>query len=401
MAPEKVIEKKYKESVGAEVAENISKKVIWEAIEEKKYIVVSEPQAYYDSIERGASFKFKAFIEVAPTVELGEYKGVKCEELLCEIDNKTVDNEIDNMRERYAEVKPIEDPNASVEKGKLVKFKVKRLDNIEDEESESSDFQEYSILIGKSDDKYSVDKYVLGMKKDEEKEISIKYPSDYYLKEFAGNTAKYHVIVLEINEMTLPEMDDEFAKKIGENSVDDLKKNTREYLEKVVKERVESNMKGVILGSIVEKSSFDIPRSMVLREMDTAFQKMKDRFGYKADSMEEFAQMVGQDPKEYEKILRMDAERAIKNTLILSEVARQENLTVPEEKYKEVIQGYADGTGKSFEEIEEIIEQNNSKSRIEDDLILDVSMDFLIANANVSKSKKMSFDEFLRSQKSW
>ncbi len=398
MAPIQIIEKRYGESVKFEVAENLSDKAFWEAVEEKKYTPIAEPRISYGSLEKGAPFTFKAVMDVPPTVELGDYIGVKAEKMVCNITDEDIENEIDNMRERYAEIKPIDNEDAVVENDKLVKFKLRRIDNVEPNELESVDFREYSILVGKSKDKYTVDKHILGMKKGEEKKVSIKYPSDYYLSDFAGNTVTYEVVVLEISDMILPEIDDEFAKKIGNESVDELKAQTRSYLEKVVNDRISSSLKGEVLGKIVEKSTFDIPLTMVLKEMGMAFSRIKDKLGYGTESLDEFATMIGQDPEEYKELLRADAKRTIKNTLVLSQIAHDEKLTVPEEKYNEALQGYALEMGKTVDEIKKIIEEHNSKSQVEEDLLLDIAMDFVIEKGNISKSKEMNFGEFLKLQ---
>ncbi len=395
-APVQVIEKKYKDNAGAEVAENLAKKAFWEAVDEKKLIPIVEPRIDYDEISQSEPFKFKASIEVAPTTELGTYTGIKVEETVCTVTDENVENEINNMRERYAEVKPVDDKEQAVENGYLVKFKLKRTDDVAPEEVENIQYREYSIVVGKSKDEHTIDKHILGLKVGDEKEITITYPSDYYIDEFASKTVTYYVVIAEISNMILPEIDDEFAKKIGNESVEDLKKKTREYLERVVNDRISSDLKGGVLGAIVENSKFDIPESMILNEMYTAFQRTQERIGYKVDSIEQFAAMIGQDPKEYRAQLRGDAERTIKNTLILSEVAKKEELKVPEDKYQNAVQGYAASMGKTAEEVEKIIEQNNNRSKIEQDLILDVAMEFLVEKADVKKSKEMSFDEFLK-----
>lgn len=396
-APLQIVETKYKEYAGGEVAENLARSSVVEAMEKASLAPITEPKFHYTNVSRDESFKFKAFFEVMPTVELGNYTGIKAEEPAVSITEADIENEINAIRERQSKTEPAAEGTA-VENGHLVKFRLKRIDDVEKDQIDAVEFREYSIVIGKSKDEYTLDKHFIGMKAGEEKEVSQSYPESYHINDFAGKTITYLVQVAEIGNVILPELTDEFAVSSGFENAADMRIKTKENVEKYVKDRISSDSRNDIMTSIVENSKFDIPESMVLNEMYSIFEKTQQRIGYRAESLEQFAMLMGLDPDEYRDKLREAAQKSIKHTLILSEVAKKESLTVTEEKYKEQIGNLSKAMSKSVEEIEAIIEQNQSKSSIENDMLLEVSMDFLYDKADIKKGQAQSLDEFVKSK---
>jgi len=395
-APLNLVEAKYKDIAGEEVAENLARSTFYEAAEKNKLIPIIEPRISFETITIDEPFKYKAIFEVVPTIELGQYTKVETEEEVCNITDNDIKKEIDTVREKYADINVIENIDAAVEKGNLAKIKVKRIDNINEGEEDKVDFKEYPLIVGKTNDEYTIDKQIIGMKKNEEKKITIKYPKDYYIQEFAGNAITYIVNLAEISSVKLPDFNDEFAKKAGYESADDMTAKTREYLEKYVKDKITGDVRSNLMNKIVEKSTFDIPESMVLNEMYSLFEKTMQRVGYKTDSIDQFAKALGMDPDEYRTKLRESAVKSIKTTLALSEIAKKEDLKADEDKYNEIINNISKQMAKTVQEIEDMIEENKSRESIENDIILEKAMDFIYNNANIKKLPKMDLDAFIK-----
>jgi trigger factor len=395
-APVQMIETKFREYADEEVAENLAKSTVFEAVKEKELMPVMEPKIHYDKVQRNEPFQYKAFLELMPEVQLGDYKGLKVDEAACEITDADVENEINITRERSASTEPLTDPESVVENGHLVKFQLKRIDNVEPGQVDSVEFREYSIVVGKSKDEFTLDKHMTGLKVNDEKEIKIDYPESYYIADLAGQKITYLIKISEISEVTLPELTDEFAQEAGYESVEDMKNKTRENLENFVKNRISTDVKNALIGKIIESSTFDIPESMVLNEMYTLFEKTQERVGYRAESIDQFAQVVGIDPEEFRNQLRNDAAKTIKNTLILSEISKKEEIKASEEKYKEALDRFSRSMNKEIAEIEKMIEESDSKTSIENDIRLESTMDFIYNNAEIKKLKAIPFEEFAR-----
>ena len=223
------------------------------------------------------------------------------------------------------------------------------------------------------------------MKAGEERKIKQTYPESFPVKEFSGKEVEFLVQIKGINKLVLPELNDEFASKVGYKSVEEMRSKIRENLEKYVKDKTINDARSAVMAGVVKNTKFDIPTSMVLKEMSAIFERTQQRMGYRAESLEEFAEIMGLDPQEYAQRLKEAAELSIKHTLVLNEVSKKENLTVSEDKFKSQINELAKAMGKTPEEIEKAIEENNSKESVENEILLEMAMDFLYDNAKITK----------------
>lgn len=397
-APIQLIETRYNEQAGAEVAENLARRMTLEAVEQKELAPIAEPRIEYNEINREGAFRFTARMEVMPTVEAGEYRGVAADEKTCNITDQDVINEIDTVREKFAEIEKIENPDAQVEKGNLARFKLKRIDDVEKEMINTVEFKDYSIVVGKSRDEYTLDKHILGLKVGVEKEITISYPSDYYISDFAGKAITYIVVVTEINLVRMPELDDTFAVNNGYESVEDMKTKTRAYLEKFVTDRISNETKNELITKVVEQSKFDIPESMVVNEMYSIFQKTQQRIGYHAESLEQFATLLGFDPEEYRAKLREDALKSVKNTLILSEIVKKEDLKVSDEKFSDIVENLAASMQRPAEDLYKMMEENDTRGNVEQDILLEQALDLVYNSAKINKLTPVSLDDFIKNR---
>ncbi|RPI96389.1 MAG: trigger factor [Spirochaetales bacterium] len=397
--PLELIERKFSAMADQEVAENLLRSVYMDALTEKGYRPIAPPRFDFDSIKRGGMFAFTAVFETMPVIEVGDYRGVKASERACKITDDDVKREIETLRERNANVSKKEGDDARVAKGDMVKIKIKRIDNVEPEKIEGVEFKEYNLIVGKSKTDYGFDDDVLGMKSGEEKEAKIKYPKDYEVKDLAGQSARYVVRVEEINRMDLPALDDDFAKDLGEyGSLEEMKNGIRANLEKFVTEKAKSETKGKLLKEVVEKSTFDLPLSMIEKEMEALFRRVQERTGYFAPDINEFSATLGLNAEEFSGRLRAEAESNIKSTLVLSKVAEKEELKVPEEKYREVVESIAKRNNRNVEELEKIIDENNSRESIESDLVMESALELIYENAKIEKGKPQKLDEFIKAE---
>jgi trigger factor len=396
-APLHMVEARFRKEADQEVAENLLRSVFLEAVEQKQLTPIDYPRYEFDKISREAPFTFKAIFEVPPTIELGRYKGIAVEEQVVTINDENVKTEIDAIRERFAKTEK-RDESATIINGDLVKMKVRRIDDVEATERDKVEYKDYQIVVGKSKDESALDKYIIGMKAGEQKEVDVKYPKEYQIADLAGQKVIYQVLIEEISSVELPPVDDELAKKLGYETAEEFKTKTADYLEKYVTERTKGDAKAGILKQIVEDSKYDIPESMILREMDHLFKKTRESIGYYSDNIEEFAAIMGIEKEAFLAQLREEAAQTIKTTMSLSEISKKEEMKVDENRYREVIESIAKRNNKTPEEIEKIVTENQSRENIETELLLDSAMEFIYENAKVKKLKPISFEEFAKSR---
>ena len=397
--PREIIERRFTELADQEVAEHLLRGVYLEVVQDKDFKPISQPRFDFGKPERGKSFPFTAVFDMRPEARLGDYKGLSVEERSCAINEEDVASELETIRERNASISKKED-GGRVENGDLVKVRIKRIDNVDPSEIEKLDFREYQIVVGKSKESYAIDNDLLGMVAGEEKEVKVKYPKDYASEELAGQSVRYLVKIDEINRRDLPALDDDFAKDLGSyESLDQLKDEIRKNLEEFVSGRAKGEAKNALMKEIVAKSSFEIPPSMVEKEMEALLMRLQERMGFQADDINQFAAVLGINAEELSQKLREEALGNIKSMLVLSEVSDREKLTVPEEKYRQVLDAVAKRNNKSIEEIEKIVAENNTRGNIESELLLERAMDFIYENASVKKKKPVPLSEFIKGEK--
>ncbi|MBN1534653.1 MAG: trigger factor [Spirochaetes bacterium] len=393
-APMGLVETRYIQQADKEVAENLVQRSFMDAVSEKQYTPIAQPHYSFERIKRGEAFTFKAVFETPPTVVLGKYREIAADERTVAIKDSDVDDEITALREREAKITKRE--SGAVKNGDYVKIKVKRLNDPSQDKGTPPAYKDYTIIVGKSKDASSLDKYIVGMTAGEERDIDVKYPKDYYIKDLAGERVTYSVRVEEISDFELPDLNDEFSQKHQFTSVAEMKTKMKENIEKYVTEKNRSDAKASILQAIIENSTFDIPESMVQTEMVLLFRKMQERIGYQIDSIDKFAQIFGIDKDEFLQKLRDEATQSIKTSLVLHEIAKEESLQVAPERTEEVITAIAQRNNKTVEEINQMMEQSNGRPRIENELLMDQSMDFIYDQAKVKKLKSIPYEEFMR-----
>jgi len=396
--PINIIEQRFHDIADNEAAENLLKVAYFDALNEKGYTPIGPPEFDFNSIDRNKPFNCTITFEVPPSVELLDYKGLSAEQQNAKVTDKDIDREIEDLRDKHATISKKEDDGV-VEKGDQVAVQMKRIDNVDKEEVDSVEYRPFTLVVGKSREDYTIDKDLPGMKVGDEKEIKVKYPKDYSVEELKGEKVTYLVKVDEINKRDLPELDDEFAKDIGEyETLDEMKTKIRENLERYVEEKSKADVKSKLLKEIVENSTFDIPETMISKEMESIFQRVQERVGYFAQDINEFASVLNMDVNELSEKMREEAAKSIKTTLVLAEIAKKEELQASEEEYKKVIQQIAEKNERSVEEIEELIKEKGSRENIENELVLDSALDFIYDNAQVKQKKAVSVEEFMKQE---
>ncbi|HMB20530.1 MAG TPA: hypothetical protein VKQ10_05635, partial [Spirochaetota bacterium] len=165
-----------------------------------------------------------------------------------------------------------------------------------------------------------------------------------------------------------------------------------------VEEKSKADVKSKLLKEIVENSTFDLPETMVSKEMESIFQRVQQRVGYFAQDINEFASVLNMDVNELSEKMREEAVNSIKTTLVLAEIAKKEELQASEEDYKKVIQQIAEKNERSVEEIEELVKEKGSRENIENELVLDSALDFIYDNAQVKQKKPVSVEEFMKQE---
>ncbi len=395
--PMNIVIQRFKDVADKEVAESLVRMYYVKAVEEKSLNPINMPDFDLDDIDMGKPLTFKASFDIPPSVEIGKYKGYSVDEPVCNLTDKDVENEITALRERHASISKKEEGKPA-EDGDYVKTLVKRIDNIDKAEIDNIKYDDIPLIVGKGEKDYDIDKHVNGMGLNEEKEISVKYPKDYNVKDLAGQKVKYLVKISEINKMDLPELDDEFAKDLGDySSLEELRSGIKENLDKFVNDKGKAKAKADLLDKVVEDSKFDLPMAMIKDEMVNVFKRFQYNAGMdEPEDIEKVLSYIETNNKEFHEDIKKQAVKNIQSNLVLLEIAKAEEIKASEEKFKEALENIAKQSNKPIEEIEKLAGEGNARNNIESEILLNEAYDFIYEKAKVSKQKPVPYSDFVK-----
>ena len=229
------------------------------------------------------------------------------------------------------------------------------------------------------------------MKKGDNKEIQIRFEDDYFHKGLAGKTVNFKVKLIEIKGLELPELNDEFAKNLGAdiNTLAELTDKVKSELLAREEREADQEVKKQLLDKISENLDFELPDSLVESDLNLAFENIRQNLIRTGSNMEK----VGLDEKKVREELRPASEKRVKETLILMEIAKQNNITVGESDLAERFREMALSMGQSPEVIRKYYEANNILETFKDRLLEEKALNFLVEGAKITEIDEDKSDE--------
>jgi len=349
------------------------------AVKEAGITPVDQPEIDIEQVEKGQPFKFKATVDVKPEVELGEYKGIEVEDQAVFVADEDVEAELEKMQERHAELVVLEEGEAAQDGDTAVIDFEGFKDGVAFDGGKG---ENHSLVLGSNSFIPGFEEQVVGMKKGEEKEINVSFPEEYHSEELAGQPAVFKVTVNDIKRKVLPELDDEFAKDVSEfDTLDELKKDIEATLLKRKEEEKKQQIENTVVEKAAESAQVEIPQGMIRTEVDNMLRDFEMRLRQQGLSLDMYGQFTGQTEDVLREQMRPDAEKRVRNFLVLEAIAKAENLTVSEEEFDEELNKMAEMYQRSVEEIRAIFSANGTLEDLRTDLLTRKSVQFLVDNS--------------------
>ncbi len=380
-APQNIVEKYYGKEIFYEDAFNdIASDEYEKAIEENKLEVVSKPNIDIVTMEKGQDLVFTAIVQTKPEVKLGKYKGIEIEKIEYNVEEKDIEDELKQMQEKNARVISIETP---VENGNIAVIDFEGF--VDGEPFEGGKAENHSLEIGSGAFIPGFEEQIIGMKIDDEKDINVKFPDEYFSKDLAGKDATFKVKVHEIKKKELPELDDEFAKDVSEfDTIKELRNSIKERLEKRSKDKEKYEKEQAIMKGLINELEVDIPSGMIELEIDNMVKDMEQRMSYQGLKLEQYLTMLNKTEEEFRKEYEPQAVEAIKSRLALENVIEKEKIEATDDEIKEKVEEMAKNYGRDAEELQK---NENLKKYIKQGIESEKAIDILMSN---SKEKKVS-----------
>lgn len=354
-APRKMIEKMYGVEVFFDEAMNIAFPIVYSAaIAQEQLNPVERPRVEVETVTADG-FTFRATFANYPDVKLGEYKGLTAQRPRVNVTEDDVERLVDGLRERNARIIPVE-REAREGDTVVIDFEGKR----NGVAFEGGSSQNYPLILGSKTFIPGFEEQIVGMKADEERDITVTFPEEYQAYDLAGQEVVFSIKLHEVKEKDLPEADDEFAKDVSE--FDTIEELRDDLYEKEVEKR-EADAKAVfevnLLDAAAANMECDIPDAMIENQMRRMFEDYKMQIQSQGISFDQYLKMTGADPDELFNSAREPALRSLRSSLLLDAVIKEEGIDATEEQIAAEYQELADQYQISVENVKQYVHEND------------------------------------------
>ena len=373
-----IVEKYYGAEIFYEDAFNeVATEAYDEAIDTNKIDVVSRPTVDIVQMEKGKDVIFTAVVQVKPEVELGKYKGIEIKKIEYPVKDEDVQNEIKQMQDKNSRLVTVDD--RALENGDTATIDFEGF--VDGVAFEGGKAEGHELEIGSGAFIPGFEDQLVGMKIDEEKEIKVTFPKEYFSKDLAGKEATFKVKLHEIKKKELPNLDDEFAKDVSEfDTLKELEASIKERLEKDNAQKAKYETEEAAIKAVCDKSKVEIPSGMVDMEVDHMIQDINQRLSYQGLKLEQYLKMIGKTEEEVRKEYEPQAIEAIKSRLTLEAVRKAEKIEATDEEINAKLEEMAKNYGKKVEEIKD---NENLKDYIKEGIESEKAIDFIVKNAKI------------------
>ena len=394
--PANVLERKYGDSIKADTLGTLidqSFDEIFKEETENRPLPYAQPtMEKAPELDMTKDLTYTVKYDVFPKVEVKDFAGVNVKEPQVTITDDDLSDELKTIQERNATV--TEKKDGVVEKDNIVTINYVEVGE-DGKEITDTKREDYVFTVGSGENLYKIDDEVVGMKKDETKEITKNYKKDFENSDLAGKTVKLNVTVKAVKIRDIPALDDDFAQDVNDKykTLQDMKDDIKKNMELAVSRRVKELKNNSLLEQLVEKNKFDIPASMLAAELDGRWRMMAQQFQTTPEQLDKMIAASGQSKEAMLNEWTGDSEKMLKSRIIVDSLIRARNISVTPEEIEEQYKRIADEGGMTVEEVKKHYEDPRSKEYLIDDTKENKLYDQLYKEVKVSKGDKISFKD--------
>ena len=347
-APLHVIEMHYGPSVFYEDAfDELFPSVYSEALKEHNVEPVDRPELDLTQMEKGKDLIFSVEVFVRPDVTLGAYKGIEAKKVVDEVTDDDVSAEIERARERNSRFVEVTDRPAKLDD--QVNIDYAGFDG--DYQFPGGTAQGHDLTLGSGQFIPGFEDQLVGATVGSDVEVNVTFPEEYHEKSLAGKPVVFKVKVNSIREKEVPALDDEFAKDMSFDTLDEYKADVKANLEKRNEERAEVAFENEVVEKAVATCEMDIPNAMVEEAIDNMLRDMEMRLMYQGLKLDDYFKYTGQTREEVRGMYREQAAERVKTQLALEAIRDAEGIAATDEEVDAEIQKLADSRKKSLEDM--------------------------------------------------
>jgi trigger factor len=381
--PRSIFESKFGiESLYRDAIDIILPDAYMEAVKETGIEPIDRPDIDFDEFSKGNTFTFKAKVMVKPEVQLGEYKGIEVPEQSAVVTAEEITSELESQQKRRAELIVLEEGTAEDGDIAIIDYE----GSVDGVLFDGGKADNHSLELGSNSFIPGFEAQVVGMSKEEVKDIQVTFPEEYHSAELAGKEAVFKVTLHEIKRKQLPELDDEFAKDVSE--YDTLEEYKQDIENKLMERKLKDN-EITIESTVIEKAALaaevEIPPVMVDTEVERMVEEFGNRLRMQGMNMEMYFQFSGQSEDALKEQMRDEAEKRVRSQLVLEAIAIAENVVVDDNDLDEELTRLSAVYKQSAEELRQIIESNGTIEDFKQDLRTKKTVKLLVESSKLVK----------------
>ena len=386
--PRAMIEKMYGAAVFYEEAANILIQDNYAAaMEESKEDIVSRPTIDIVQIESGKPFIFTAEVAVRPEVTLGKYKGVQVTKIDTTVTDEEVEAALEKEQQKNSRTVTVTDRPVANGDTAVIDFE----GFVDGVAFEGGKGENHPLEIGSHSFIDTFEDQLVGHNARDEVEVNVTFPEKYQAADLAGKPAVFKVKINEIKTKELPELNDEFASEVSEfDTLAEYKEDLRKHLEVEKENEAKRTKEDEAIKKIIDKSTMEIPEAMIDTQCENMVNEFAQRIAQSGLSMEQYMQFSGMTIDGLKEQVRPEAETRIKSSLVLEQIAKDENIEVSEDEINAEIEKMAAQYGMEADKLKEYLGEDEKES-IKRDLSVTKAVDLIMENVKErakAKTKK-------------
>jgi trigger factor len=386
-APRAVVRNRFKSEIRAEVLKQLIPDAVNQAIDQHELNAIREPDVELENAAGLEKFgeepiSVKVNVEVLPKVEVQNYKGLEVARRLRPITDANVEEMFDAFRETSAAMQPVEDRASVAGDTVTVNLVGKFLDNPGQEDLKADDVE---VELGGRGVQEEFTENLTGVKADDERSFIVSYPEDFKSEDLAGKRVEYTAKVTAVRVKELPEIDDEWARSLGEefDSVAKLRTKIREDLEKRAAQESDHRLRADLMAKLLDQNQFEVPQTLIDQQTSRRLESVvRDMIGRGVDPRNQ--QLNWEAAREE---LKAQAEADVRSTLLLERIADEEKIEVSNEDIDAEIEAIALSSQQPVEQVRGVLTKDGGERSIAHRLRNRKALDLLVETAKVAKEE--------------
>ncbi len=373
--PTAVIKQRFREQIMHDVMHGLVPRAVEEALHERGIEPVDTPNVTDVNLKEGQPLTFTAGIQTIPPFDPGDLSTIALHNPPVAVTDEAIGHSLDQLRERSARHENIE--GRPVSEGDSVVADLVRTDA----KGESESHDGVTIELGGAANPPGFDANLIGMNAGDVKSFAVQFPETYPVPEMANSELTYQVTLKEIRRKVLPELDDEFAKDIGDfASLDALRERIRTEMLNDAEAHQQRHLRGDLLKQLATRVTFEIPASMIEREMD----RRVEEFARQLMSQNIDPRQAGMDWAQFRESQREAAREAVAGALVLDEISRREGITVSAEDVDKEVERFALQTGRTPAALRAQLEKEGGIARLQAGIRREKAVDLALSRAKMT-----------------